>query len=109
LNGTVVSSMSSGGLYWSMAQQLAHLTVNGASTRTGDLFASGTISGKEPASAGSLMELTNGGKEPVKLEDGSMRTWVEDGDEVVIRAWCGDRRGAHVNLGEVRGRVVASR
>jgi fumarylacetoacetase len=109
LNGTPISSMSSGGLYWSMAQQLAHLTANGATTRTGDLFASGTISGKEPKSAGSLIELTNAGREPVKLEDGSMRTWIEDGDEVVIRGWCGDRHGAHLDLGEVRGRVVASR
>ncbi|MGB9112390.1 MAG: fumarylacetoacetase [Acidimicrobiales bacterium] len=108
LNGTVISSMSAAGLYWSMAQQLAHLSANGAATRTGDLFASGTISGREPQSAGSLMELTNGGREPVKLEDGSMRTWIEDGDEVVIRGWCGDRRGAHVDLGEVHGRVVAS-
>ncbi len=109
LNGAVISSMSADGLYWSMAQQLAHLTANGASTRTGDLFASGTISGKEPQSAGSLMELTNGGRDPVKLEDGSMRTWVEDGDEVVIRGWCGDRHGAHLDLGEVHGRVVASK
>jgi fumarylacetoacetase len=107
LNGTVISAMSAGGLYWSMAQQLAHLTANGATTRTGDLFASGTISGKEPKSAGSLMELTNGGRQPVKLDDGSMRSWIEDGDEVVIRGWCGDRRGAHLDLGEVRGRVVA--
>jgi fumarylacetoacetase len=109
LNETVISSMSSGALYWSMAQQLAHLTANGATTRTGDLYASGTISGKEPASAGSLMEMTGGGREPVKLEDGSTRTWIEDGDEVVIRAWCGDRRDAHLDLGEVGGRVVASK
>lgn len=108
LNGTVISSMSASGLYWSMAQQLAHLTANGATTRTGDLFASGTISGRDPKSAGSLMELTNGGRDPVKLEDGSTRTWIEDGDEVVIRGWCGDRRGAHLDLGEVRGRVVAA-
>jgi fumarylacetoacetase len=109
LNESVVSSMSAGALYWSMAQQLAHLTANGAATRTGDLYASGTISGKEPASAGSLMEMTAGGREPVKLEDGSTRTWIEDGDEVVIRAWCGDRRDAHIDLGEVGGRVVAAK
>jgi fumarylacetoacetase len=108
LNETVISSMSSGGLYWSMAQQLAHVSANGAATSTGDLFASGTISGKEPASAGSLMELTNGGSDPVKLEDGSVRTWIEDGDVVVVRAWCGDRHGAYLDLGEVSGRVVAS-
>lgn len=108
LNNTVISKTSSAGLYWSMAQQLAHLSANGASTRTGDLFASGTISGDEPNTAGSLMELTNAGKEALKLDDGSQRTWLEDGDEVVIRAWCGSKDAEHLDLGEVRGRVVAA-
>jgi len=108
LNGTVISTTTAAGLYWSMAQQMAHLTVNGAATRTGELFATGTISGTEPASAGSLMELTSGGREPLFLDDGSTRAWLEDGDEVVIRGWCGTRgEPGWVSLGEVRGRVVS--
>ena len=106
INGSVVSTIGAGDLYWSMAQQLAHLTSNGASTTTGDLFATGTISGRGERSAGSLMELTSAGSEPIKLDDGSVRSWLEDGDEVVVRGWCGDP-GAGVDLGEVSGRVVA--
>jgi len=107
LNGTVISTTTAAGLYWSMAQQLAHLTVNGAATRTGELFATGTISGTGPASAGSLMELTSGGRQPLLLDDGSTRAWLADGDEVVIRGWCGARgEPGWVSLGEVRGRVV---
>jgi fumarylacetoacetase len=101
LNGTVVSHTNSRSLYWSFAQQLAHLTSNGASVRTGDLCASGTISGAERRSEGSLLELTWGGREPIELDDGSTRTFLEDGDEVVLRG----RTGA-VELGEVRGRIL---
>jgi fumarylacetoacetase len=100
LNGHVVSRTSSRGLYWSMPQQLAHATVNGASVRTGDLMASGTISGPERGSEGSLIELTRNGAEPLQLPDGTMRSFLEDGDEVVLRGWAGD-----VELGEVRGRI----
>jgi len=108
LNGTAISSIGTAGLYWSMAQQLAHLTSNGAATRTGDLFASGTISGSGPNSAGSLMEVTSAGRDPIKLDDGSTRTWLEDGDEVVIRGWCGEKGSARfVDLGEVRGAITA--
>jgi fumarylacetoacetase len=88
-------------LYWTPAQQLAHLTANGASVRTGDLFASGTISGPEPGQVGSFMELTRGGAEPVTLADGTTRTFLEDGDTVVIRGQAG---GA--DLGWVMGTVV---
>jgi fumarylacetoacetase len=75
--------------------------VNGASIRTGDLFASGTISGPERGSEGSLIERTWNGTRPVRLADGSTRTFLEDGDEVVLRGRAGD-----VELGEVRGRVL---
>ena len=85
-------------LYWSVAQQIAHLTVNGASLRTGDLLGSGTISGPERDQRGSLLELSWNGEEPVALADGSTRTFLEDGDEVVLRG---------AGLGEVRGRVSA--
>jgi fumarylacetoacetase len=101
LNGTTISCTFARGLYWSAAQQIAHLTVNGASLRPGDLIATGTISGPGP---GSLIELTNNGETPITLDDGSSRTWLEDGDEVVIRGWCGDEA---LELGEVRGRIVA--
>jgi fumarylacetoacetase len=107
LNGTVLSAMTSAGLYWSMAQQLAHVTVNGAATRTGELFATGTISGTGPGTAGSLMELTSGGREPLALPDGTSRAWLEDGDEVTVRGWCGTRGApGWISLGEVRGRVL---
>ena len=82
-----------------MPQQLAHATSNGASIRTGDLMASGTISGAERGSEGSLIELTWNGSEPIRVADGT-RTFLEDGDEVVLRG---------EPLGEVRGRIAGSR
>ena len=90
VNGDVVSRTNARRLYWSMPQQLAHLTVNGATIRTGDLCASGTISGPEPGSEGSLLERWGGER------------FLEDGDEVVLRGVAGDR----VALGEVRGTVL---
>ena len=101
LSGTVISRTNASGLYWTMPQQLAHATVNGASINTGDLFASGTISGPEPGSEGSLIELTRNGERPVGLTDGSERTFLEDGDEVVLRG-----RAGELELGEVRGAVL---
>ncbi len=102
LNGTVVARTSARRLYWSAAQQLAHMTVNGASLRVGDLFASGTISGPERSERGSLLELSWNGAEPIALDDGSTRTFLLDGDEVVLRGSAGD----DVTLGEVRGRIA---
>jgi len=104
LSGTVVSRTNARGLYWTMPQQLAHATVNGASIRTGDLFASGTISGPERGSEGSLIELTWNGEQPIRLGDGTTRTFLEDGDEVVLRG-----RAGELELGEVRGRVRPAR
>jgi fumarylacetoacetase len=101
LNGTVISRGNARTLYWTMPQQLAHATSNGASLRAGDLMASGTISGSAPGSQGSLIELTRNGVEPLSLPDGADRTFLEDGDEVVLRGRAGD-----VELGEVRGRVL---
>jgi fumarylacetoacetase len=100
LNGTTVARTSARHLYWSAAQQLAHLTVNGASVRVGDLFASGTISGPERGQRGSLLELSWNGAEPIELADGSTRSFLQDGDEVVLRG-----SGGAVTLGEVRGRI----
>jgi fumarylacetoacetase len=100
LNGTVVARSNTRHLYWSVAQQVAHLTVNGASLRTGDLLASGTISGPERSERGCLMELSWNGEEPIELPGGERRSFLEDGDEVVLRGeW----------LGEVRGRIEPAR
>ena len=104
LSGTVVSRTNAVGLYWTMPQQLAHATANGASIRAGDLFASGTISGPEHGTQGSLIELTWNGEHPIGLADGSTRTFLEDGDEVVLRGRAGDRE-----LGEVRGTILPAR
>lgn len=106
LNGQVVSRPPFASMYWTAAQQLAHLTVNGASLRTGDLFASGTVSGPAVAERGSLIELSWNGTEPLHLPDGTMRTFLEDGDEVVITATAPGPGGSPVGLGEVRGRVL---
>jgi fumarylacetoacetase len=104
LSGTVVSRTNARGLYWTIPQQLAHATVNGASLRTGDLFASGTISGPDRGSEGSLIELTWNGAQPIRLGDGTTRTFLEDGDEVVLRG-----RAGELELGEVRGKVLPAR
>ena len=104
LNDTIVSRTNARDLYWTMPQQLAHATSNGASVRTGDLMASGTISGSGRGTEGSLIELTRNGAEPLALPDGSTRTFLEDGDEVVLRG----RTGA-LELGEVRGRILPAR
>jgi fumarylacetoacetase len=101
LSSTIVSRTNSRSLYWTMPQQLAHATVNGASLRTGDLFASGTISGPDPGSEGSLIELTRNGTHPIMLGDGSTRSFLEDGDTVVLRGRAGD-----VELGEVAGTIL---
>ena len=92
-------------MYWSVAQQLAHATVNGALVRPGDLFASGTISGKEPGTQGSLIELTWNGERPLELPGGERRAFLEDGDEITLRGWC-ERRGARrIGFGRAGGRI----
>ncbi|WUD56779.1 fumarylacetoacetase [Nocardia sp. NBC_00511] len=103
-NGQVVSTPPYRRMYWSPAQMLAHMTVNGASTRTGDLFASGTVSGPERAERGSLMEITWAGTDPVTV-NGVQRTFLQDGDEVVITASAPALDGTRLTLGEVRGTV----
>jgi fumarylacetoacetase len=93
-------------MHWSPAQMLAHLTINGAALRTGDLYASGTVSGPERNQLGCLLELTRGGAEPLDLPDGTRRTFLEDGDEVAISAAAPGPAGERISLGEVRGRVI---
>jgi fumarylacetoacetase len=101
---TTISRTNARGLYWNAAQQLGHATVNGARVRAGDLFASGTISGPDPGTEGSLMELSWGGREAIALDDGTERTFLEDGDEIVISGE-GERDGVRISFGEVRGRI----
>lgn len=103
-NGYVVSHPPYSAMYWSPAQMLAHETVNGASSRTGDLFASGTISGPEKNQRGAFIELTWGGAEPVTLGS-ETRTFLEDGDDVVIAASAPGPNGSRIGFGDVRGRI----
>jgi fumarylacetoacetase len=108
-NGTVVSRPPFRTMYWTAPQQLAHLTVNGASLRTGDLFASGTVSGGERDQRGSFLELSWNASDPVQLDGGSTRGFLEDGDEVAITAWAPGADGTRIGFGEVTGRVLPAR
>jgi fumarylacetoacetase len=96
-------------LYWTIPQLLAHATVNGAPLRTGDLFASGTVSGPVAGTEGSLMELAWNGARPLCLPDGSTRTYLEDGDTVILRGWAAGDGRPRLSLGEVRGTVLPAR
>jgi fumarylacetoacetase len=106
LNGQVVSRPPFAAMYWTPAQMLAHMTVNGASTRTGDFFASGTVSGPDREQRGCLLELSWGGTAPLALPDGSVRSFLEDGDEVTISATAPAADGGRIGFGEVTGRVL---
>ena len=108
INDTVVSRPRFAGMYWTPDQQLAHLTVNGASTRTGDLYASGTVSGPAREQRGCLLELTWNGAEPIEVGD-QTRTFLADGDTVTISATAPGPDGAVVGFGEVTGRVLPAR
>ncbi|MEU7654732.1 fumarylacetoacetase [Micromonospora taraxaci] len=103
-NGEQVSEPPFATMYWTPAQQLAHLTVNGASLRTGDLYASGTVSGPDRSQVGSFLELAWGGAEPVKVGD-ETRTFLADGDTVTITATAPGPDGTTIALGEVTGTV----
>jgi len=102
---SVVTRTNSKYVYWSIAQQLAHHTVSGCNTRPGDVMASGTVSGPDPAEFGSLLELTWNGMAPISLTDGVKRTFLEDDDEVTMAGYC---RGADyaIGFGKVRGRIL---
>ena len=108
-NGEVVSRPPYAGMYWTPAQMLAHMTVNGASLRTGDLYGSGTISGAERQQYGSLVELSHNGQQPFTLGDGSSRTFLEDGDTVTITATAPGPDSETLYLGSVEGTIRASR
>ncbi|MFI4886953.1 MAG: fumarylacetoacetase [Steroidobacterales bacterium] len=92
--------------YWSIAQMVAHHTVNGCNLEPGDLLGSGTQSGPAPEEAGSLLELTEGGKRPLQLQSGEARTFLEDGDRVILRGWCERTGCARIGFGAASGLVL---
>jgi fumarylacetoacetase len=105
---TTISRTNFRRMYWSVAQQVAHHTVSGCNLRPGDLIGSGTISGDTPDSFGSLLELTWNGAHPLKLPEGTERTFLEDDDEVILTGWA-QGKDYRIGFGEVRGRVVSAR
>lgn len=106
LNGHEVARASFSSMYWTFAQQLAHLTYSGASVRTGDLLASGTVSGPGPGEQGCLLEATANGASPIRLGDGTSRRFLEDGDEVELTGWCGGGGRPRLDFGTCAGRIV---
>jgi fumarylacetoacetase len=105
-NGTVVSRPPYAQVYWTAAQQLAHMTVNGASLRTGDLYASGTVSGPERDERGSFLELSWNGTELVALGDGQTRTFLQDGDTVTMRGHAPGVNGNRIGFGDLTGTIL---
>jgi fumarylacetoacetase len=95
--------------YWTVAQLVAHHTVNGCNLRDGDLFGSGTLSGPQPEQGGSLMELSQGGKHPLRLSNGEARTFLEDGDTVILKGFCQRDGFRRIGFGECRGTVLPAR
>ncbi|MFI8337567.1 fumarylacetoacetase [Pseudomonas taetrolens] len=96
-------------MYWTAAQLVAHHSVNGCQLQSGDLFGSGTLSGPDRSQLGSLLEITEGGKLPVELASGEVRKFLEDGDEIILRARCIREGYASIGFGECRGKVIAAR
>lgn len=103
--GAVICRTNFKDIYWSMRQWVTHHTVTGCNLKVGDLLASGTISGDSPDSFGSLMELTINGKEAIKLPNGETRSFLEDGDEIIIQAYCGDKENPDI-IGDVAGKII---
>ncbi|WP_282113123.1 fumarylacetoacetase [Maribacter stanieri] len=105
---TTISRSNFKYMYWNMMQQLAHHTVNGCNLNVGDVMASGTISGKDESSYGSLLEISWGGKKPFELKDGSKRTFIEDNDTVTMRGFA-EKDGKRVGFGQVTGTILPSK
>jgi fumarylacetoacetase len=107
--GDRLSASNYADAYWTVAQLVAHHTVNGCNLQAGDLLGSGTLSGPAPEQGGSLLELSNGGKQPLTLSNGEQRSFLEDGDTVILKAYC-ERPGARrIGFGECRGTVLPAR
>ena len=92
--------------YWNIAQMVAHHTINGCNLQAGDLLGTGTQSGPSPREAGSLLEFSRGGRQPLQLPNGEQRSFLEDGDAIILRGYCERAGAARIGLGEVRGRVL---
>ena len=105
---TTISRSNFKYMYWNMMQQLAHHTVNGCNLKVGDVMASGTISGKDESSYGSLLEISWGGKKPFELKDGSKRTFIEDNDTITMRGFA-EKEGKRVGFGQVTGTILPSK
>ncbi|WP_411812143.1 fumarylacetoacetase [Chryseobacterium scophthalmum] len=95
-------------MYWNMTQQLAHHTVNGCNVEVGDLYASGTISGSDPKSFGSMLELTWRGQNPIQLSNGQERKFIDDNDTITMKAWA-EKDGVRVGFGEVAGKIIPTK
>jgi len=104
-NESLVSRSNFKFMYWNMAQQVAHHTINGCNLNVGDLMASGTISGRESGSYGSMLELSWGGKNPIKLVSGEIRSFIEDFDTVIMKGYC-EKNGMRVGFGEVKSQLL---
>ena len=102
---TTVSKSNFKYMYWNMSQQLAHHTVNGCPVNSGDMMGSGTISGPDPSSYGSMLELSWKGEKPIKLKDGSERKFIEDNDTVIMRGYC-EGKDRRIGFGEVRTKLL---
>jgi fumarylacetoacetase len=92
--------------YWTVAQMVAHHTVNGCNLRAGDMFGSGTQSGPNPEEAGSMLELSNAGAKPISLPNGEKRTFLEDGDKVIMKAWCQKDGVTRIGFGAVSSKIL---
>ncbi|MFN8321926.1 MAG: fumarylacetoacetase [Chitinophagales bacterium] len=104
-NGKVISRSNFKYMYWNMAQQLAHHTVNGCNICVGDIYASGTISGPEVGSYGSMLEITWQGKNPIQMPDGTDRKFILDNDTIVLKGWC-EKDGVRIGFGDCSGKIL---
>jgi len=102
-----LTQTSCASLYWTVAQMIAHHTCNGCNIRAGDLFGSGTVSGPDKASWGSLLEITSRGSDPIALPGGETRGFIEDGDEIIFRGFCAKDGFARIGFGECRAVVLS--
>ena len=94
--------------YWTAAQLVAHHTVNGCNLQPGDLIGTGTLSADSAGGLGSLLEISQGGKQPLQLPSGEIRSFLEDGDEVTLKAWCEEDGAVRIGFGGCVGRIAAS-
>ena len=105
--GKTISNSNFKYMYWNMAQQLAHQTVNGCNINVGDMYASGTISGKTPGSYGSMLEITWRGTKPVQMPDGTERKFIQDDDTLIMKGYC-EKNGIRIGFGEVSTKILPS-